>query len=90
MNQNQSTKDTHQESPEELLAAPKKRASSLQAILIPILAVFTGLLIGAIVVIVTDPDVLAAWGSFFNAPLNALSVSWNAIAVAYGSLFMAH
>jgi simple sugar transport system permease protein len=65
----------------------KKNHLSWQTILIPILAVLTGLLIGAIVVIVTNLDVLATWGNFFSNPLGALSASWNAVAVAYGSLF---
>ncbi len=68
--------------------ARKRKLSSGQTILIPILAVVTGLLIGAIVIMATNVDVLAAWKNFFTDPGTALSASWNAIATAYGSLFV--
>jgi ABC-type uncharacterized transport system permease subunit len=58
-----------------------------QTMLIPILAVVTGLIIGAIVIVVTNLNVINAWGNFFNNPLGAFAASWNAIATAYGSLF---
>ncbi|MGD0707700.1 MAG: ABC transporter permease [Anaerolineaceae bacterium] len=89
MKNSQSQQDLQKETTEVTAVAPKKKvgSSSIQTILIPLLAVLTGLLIGAIVVIVTNLDVLAAWKNFFVDPLSALSASWNAIAVAYGSLF---
>jgi general nucleoside transport system permease protein len=59
----------------------------LQTLLIPFLAVFTGLVIGAIVIIVTDANVIAAYKNFFSAPGAALKASWDSIALAYGSLF---
>ena len=58
-----------------------------QTILIPLLAVFTGLVIGAIVIVVTDATVVAAYGNFFRAPGAALKATWDAVAIAYGSLF---
>lgn len=61
--------------------------STREAILIPILAVFTGLIIGAIVIIVTNVNALAAWGNFFRDPLKAITASWDAIVLAYGALF---
>ena len=87
MNNSQNLKEQPNDSAEALLTFPKKRANWAQAILIPILAVFTGLMIGAIVVIVTNADVLHAWGNFFSDPLKALSLSWSAVMLAYGSLF---
>ena len=59
-----------------------------EAALVPALAVFTGLLIGAIVIIVSDADVIAAYGNFFSDPLKALALTWNSIATAYGALFV--
>jgi general nucleoside transport system permease protein len=64
-----------------------RRSSALQAILIPLLAVFTGLIIGAIVIIVTDAKVVAAFGNFFQAPGAAFAAAWGAITTAYGALF---
>ncbi len=58
-----------------------------QTILIPLLAVFTGLVIGAIVIVTTDANVVAAWGNFFRAPGAALRATWDSVAIAYGSLF---
>jgi len=61
---------------------------AFQTFLIPVLAVFTGMVFGAIPIIVTDPGVIAAYHNFFQAPGAALFASWNAIALAYGSLFL--
>jgi simple sugar transport system permease protein len=52
-----------------------------------VLAVLTGLIIGAIVIIVTDAVVVAAFGKFFQAPGAALAAAWNSIASSYGALF---
>ncbi len=60
------------------------RGALLQTILIPVLAVFTGLIIGALVIIFSDPAVLAAFGQGAVAGLKA---AWSAVATAYGSLF---
>jgi len=53
----------------------------------PILAVFTGLVIGAIVIIISDATVVAAYRNFFRAPGQALVATWRSIATAYGALF---
>ncbi|HTX79842.1 MAG TPA: ABC transporter permease [Longilinea sp.] len=65
----------------------KKKTSSGQTILIPLLAVLTGLLIGAIAIIVTNLDVMAAWKNFFSDPMGAINASLSAVGLAYGSLF---
>ena len=59
-----------------------------EAALVPALAVFTGLLIGAIVIVVSDAEVIAAYGNFFSDPLKALGLTWQTIATAYGALFV--
>jgi ABC-type uncharacterized transport system permease subunit len=64
-----------------------RRGALLQTILIPLLAVLTGLIIGAIVIIVTDAAVVAAFGKFFQAPGTAFAAAWKSIATAYGALF---
>src|SRR5512138_270815 len=53
----------------------------------PILAVFTGLVLGAVIIAVSDQAAIAAWGHFFQAPGTALAASWKAIVVAYTALF---
>lgn len=59
-----------------------------QTLLIPVLSIFTGLVFGALVIVTTDATVIAAYGNFFRAPGTALLDTWNAIALAYGSLFV--
>jgi ABC-type uncharacterized transport system permease subunit len=84
-------KDVTEKQPKKPAAEKEKRgtgASLWQSILIPILAVFTGLVIGAIVIVVTDANVVAAYKQFFTAPGAALKATWDAIALAYGSLFV--
>jgi len=57
----------------------------LDALLAPVLAVFTALVIGGIIIVVTDAAVYAAFreGGF----MAALVAMWNAVATAYGALF---
>ena len=62
------------------------RKGALQSVVLPLLAVFTALVIGAIIIAVSDPDVLAAWGDVFRDPLGAVSVTAVTIADAYLSL----
>ena len=57
-----------------------------QSVFLPALAVFTGLLIGAIVIVVTDATVMTAYRGFFRAPAAALAATWRAVATAYGAL----
>ncbi len=71
-------------------AGPAKRELKgqelLRAAAIPVLAVFTAMVIGGIVIILTDPVVLAAYRHFFSAPGAAIGASWTAISTAYGAL----
>lgn len=55
--------------------------------LVPTLAVLTALIIGAFIIAVSSPDVLAAWGSFFQSPIDALSTTWVTVRDAYVTLF---
>ena len=57
-------------------------------IVVTFLAVVFGLFVGAVLIIVTTPATLHAWGDFFSAPLNALSVTFSTIGSAYGALFV--
>ena len=66
-----------------------KRASALvNTVLLPVLAVFTGLLAGAVIIAITNVDALTAWSHFFQSPLKAFSATWSAVATAYGALFL--
>ncbi|RJP47483.1 MAG: ABC transporter permease [Anaerolineaceae bacterium] len=61
--------------------------SAFQSLLVPILAVFTGLVIGGIVIAVTDKGVAAAFGNFSADPGGVFKAAWSAVATAYGALF---
>ncbi|MET0932217.1 MAG: ABC transporter permease [Mycetocola sp.] len=56
-------------------------------LVISILAVLFALLIGAVLIAVTNEDVQTASGYFFAAPADTLSAIWNAVSGAYGALF---
>lgn len=55
-----------------------------QTVLVPLLAVFSGLVIGGIFIILTSEQVYAAFGQSIGAGLTA---SWQAVAQAYSALF---
>ncbi|MBG6239504.1 simple sugar transport system permease protein [Mycetocola sp. CAN_C7] len=55
--------------------------------IISILAVIFALLIGAVLIAVTNEDVQEASGYFFAAPGDTLAAIWNAVSGAYGALF---
>lgn len=59
--------------------------SVLDVLLVPILAVFTALVIGAIFITVTDATVYAAFGE--GGLGAALSAAWRSVSVAYRALF---
>jgi general nucleoside transport system permease protein len=59
----------------------------LQTLLMPVLAVITGFIIGAVVIALSNDAVIAAYRNFFHAPGAAVAATWNAIATAYGALF---
>lgn len=63
------------------------RKGALQSALLPILAVLTALVIGAVIIAVSSPDVLAAWGQVLQNPLGALSTTWVTVRDAYIALF---
>jgi simple sugar transport system permease protein len=65
----------------------QRRSALLESLLLPALAVFTGLVIGGIVIAITNAEALAAWGNFFHAPWQAVAASWNAVIRGYGALF---
>lgn len=65
--------------------APNLLKGLLNNLLIPLLAVFSALVIGGIIIVVTDAAVYAA---FREGGLGAgLAAVWESIAVAYGALF---
>jgi ABC-type uncharacterized transport system permease subunit len=58
-----------------------------QAVLPPLLAICTALVIGGLVIIFTEREALSQWKSFFRDPGDAFSVSWRVVSDAYYALF---
>lgn len=56
-------------------------------LVLPALAVFTGLVVGGIIIALSNDAAIAAWGNFFRNPIGALTASFNAVFQAYGALF---
>jgi len=50
------------------------------------LAILTALVIGALVIVFTDPDTLGSWGEFFSHPGQTLRDSWDLVFEAYRGL----
>ncbi len=67
---------------------PKVKSARIgDAILYPVLAVFTALVIGAILILITDKDVVNAWLHFFDDPLGTLRLTVQTVGKAYGAMF---
>jgi ABC-type uncharacterized transport system permease subunit len=56
-------------------------------VLVTVLAIFTALVVGAVLIVFSDESVLSTWSYFLAAPGDALSASWDAVSAAYGALF---
>ncbi len=53
----------------------------------PILAIVTALVVGALIIVFSDPVTLDAWSGFFSDPLGALDASWDLVSASYRALF---
>ncbi|WP_213452983.1 ABC transporter permease [Rhizomonospora bruguierae] len=54
---------------------------------VTVLAIVLAIVIGGILIIVSDPDVLDTYTYFFARPSDALTASWDLVADAYANLF---
>ena len=57
--------------------------STLRGMLLPALALLAAFAVGAIVIVISDFDLLGQWGS---DPIGAIGASWSAIMATYGAL----
>lgn len=67
--------------------ARERRRFPLNDLLVLVAAFILALLIGAILMIVADPDVSSKYGYFFSRPGDALGASWDKVSSAYAALF---
>lgn len=56
----------------------------LRSLLLPALSIFTALVIGGLIIVITDGELMALWTS---DPVAALGASWSAVMESYGALF---
>ena len=54
---------------------------------VTVLAIFSALVLGGLIIAFSDTTVLHAWNTFFAAPGAALSATWQSVAAAYSALF---
>jgi general nucleoside transport system permease protein len=73
--------------PQERIEELAPRRSWAQLVLVPALALLASLVIGAIVIVFTNPDTLRAWASFGRNPARALDLSWDLVRDSYTALF---
>jgi ABC-type uncharacterized transport system permease subunit len=88
----------HPESTQQNPIPPPKKRTLIQRIfvrrgvrdtvLIPILAIFTALLIGGVIIAISTPEVLGAWRKFFQAPWEAIKITFETIWNAYVALVL--
>jgi ABC-type uncharacterized transport system permease subunit len=75
------------ESERDLIQRMSVRKGCFSSLILPFLAVFSAFVIGAIIIIVSSPEVIAAWKTIFQDPSGALSITWRTISDAYVALF---
>ena len=63
---------------------PSRWRRALQAVAIPALAIFTGLVLGGVIIVLTSPEFYTAWSV---SPLQGLKEAWNIVVNAYSALF---
>jgi ABC-type uncharacterized transport system permease subunit len=73
---------------EELMSSPRGKAPwwrrAGQVALIPVLAVVSGLIVGALIIALTSEEVYVAWA---QSPIQAVIVAFRVVGSAYGALF---
>ena len=63
------------------------RRGVFSSLVVPILAIFTAFVIGGLIIAVSSPEVMAAWRNIFQAPVEALRITWQTVWGAYLALF---
>ncbi len=73
------------EAPVAPAAVPAWRGA-LNVLTLPLLAIFSALVLSALFILGSDPQVLAAFSRFFSHPGDALGLSWRVVSDAYLSM----
>jgi len=57
------------------------------SVVVTILAIFTAIVLGGLLIAFTNTTVLHAWGNLFSNPGNAIAQAWDAASGAYVAIF---
>ena len=60
---------------------------SANTVTVTVLSILLAMIIGAVLIIVSDPDVLATFSYFTARPTDAIAASWDVVSEAYANLF---
>jgi ABC-type uncharacterized transport system permease subunit len=63
-----------------------RRLTEANVLVVTVCAVIAGLVVGAVLILLTTPAVLQAWGKVGSHPGHALAVTWDTVAAAYSAL----
>jgi simple sugar transport system permease protein len=61
--------------------------TTANAVTVTVLAVVLAMLVGAVLIIISDPNVRGTYAYFLSRPTDALSASWTKVSDAYANLF---
>jgi simple sugar transport system permease protein len=81
------TEETDASNWREVLRRIFVREGWFSSLLLPLLAVFTALVIGAVIIAVSSTEVLAAWKTVFQNPGETFSITFSTVSEAYIALF---
>ncbi len=76
-----------EEQPDSFLSVFLRNLWSANTVTVTILSIVMALLIGAVLMIVSDPTVLSTFSYFTARPGDALTASWDLVSAAYADLF---
>lgn len=63
-----------------------RRLTEANPFMVSVCALIGGVVLGAVLILVTTAHVTAAWGNLFSTPAHTLNVSWQTVASAYSAL----
>ncbi len=80
-------KKAEEEQPESFLSVFLRNLWSANTVTVTVLSILLALVIGAVLMVVSDPEVLATYSYFTARPGDALNASWDLVSAAYADLF---
>ena len=79
--------DTAEPAPDSWLRRMSERVTSASPFTVTVLSMFSALVVGAVLIVLSDRTVMSEFAYFFSQPSTALSGAWSATSSAYSNLF---